>query len=102
MCLFLFLFLCGFASGLNECGEFNPRGVRSQAAKSEFESMLYQNELAEFFNAIESNDTGRMSEVFSFVEDLMKETTATKKSVDPHKLLKLVVRFCIKFCYIKF
>lgn len=96
MCLFLFL--CGFASGLNECGEFNPSDVRSQAAKSEFESMLYQSTLAEFFNAIESNDTGRINEVFSFVENLMKDTTSDKKSVDTYKLLKFVVRFCIKLC----
>lgn len=98
----LFLFLCGVASGLNECGEFNSRSVRSQASNSEFESMLYHSKLAEFFNAVENNDTGRLNEIFSFVEDLVKETTATKNSIFPNALLKFVVRFCIKFYEIKF
>lgn len=85
------MLLCSVKGSLHECGEFNQRGVLSRAAKMDTESMLIQNVLGDFFNAVNNNDTRRMDEFYNIVEDIITEKTEKSSSSD--KLLKFVVRF---------
>lgn len=92
----LFLFLCGFQGilSLHECGEFNQRGVLSGVTKTDPESMLLENVLGDFFNALNSNDTQRMSQIYNFMENLTKGKE--ERSFSSNNLLKFVVRFWIR------
>lgn len=87
----VFMLLCSVEGSLHECGEFNQHGVLSQAAKLDTESILIDNVLGDFFNAVNNNDTRRMEEFYNIMEDITAEKT--EKSFNSDKLLKFVVKF---------
>lgn len=90
----VFMLLCSVEGSLHECGEFNQHGVLSQAAKLDTESILIDNVLGDFFNAVNNNDTRRMEEFYNIMEQKkLKNAEKTEKSFNSDKLLKFVVKF---------